>query len=215
MFPAFSVFPPHLALCRFISLYLLQLNLTRFLFTSLFAVSFHTCDAPFMRFGWGHRALDMEGHQWNVVSKNCETVFRFFNPAPLVVPFVVPFVLSWRSPHILLPLRSWFWFSSSFGFSLAFVSSQTVEIKWSQAQQQKEMGVGVRYWTRFTRYSRAFTRQIFFASYQARHSPLLKLRGQGLRDHPQRLREHLHVTSILSVVGRFDCQFSCQFKGHT
>lgn len=39
---------------------------------------------------------------------------------------------------------------SSFGFSLAFVSSRTVKIKWNQTQQQQEIGVGVRYWTRLT-----------------------------------------------------------------
>lgn len=134
MFLVFSFFFFYLALHRSISLYLLQLNLTRFLFTCLFAV-FSTL-VPYLwlrpsRSGHGRPPVECRIQEARLFFFFCFLSFSedhhiFCCPCGLILLF------------------------SSFGFSLAFVSSRTVKIKWNQTQQQQEIGVGVRYWTRLT-----------------------------------------------------------------
>ena len=104
MFLVFSIFFFYLALHRSISLYLLQLNLTRFLFTCLFAV-FSTL-VPYL---WLRPSRS--GHGRPPVECRIQEARLFFS-------FLV---LSWRSPHILLPLRSYsafFLIWLQFGFCL-------------------------------------------------------------------------------------------------
>ena len=89
-----------------ISLYLLQLNLTRFLFTCLFAV-FSTL-VPYL---WLRPSRS--GHGRPPVECRIQEARLFF--------FFLFLVLFWRSPHILLPLRSYsafFLIWLQFGFCL-------------------------------------------------------------------------------------------------
>ena len=134
MYSIFPVFSPYFALFPCICYLFLQLNLTRFLFTSLFCYVFFSTLVPLLfMFSMPLDALrpSRSGHGRRVERKNCEFVFstcRFLFPSSLR-PFLK--LTTFCCPCGFLRLFS------SFRFSLACASSRTVNIKRSQAPAAK------------------------------------------------------------------------------